>query len=1310
MAAFLSPKLSLDSAATTGIRTLPDLVDFHAKHNPQHIFCIQTRQDHDSISVSFKKLQRAIVRCQARLRRDHSDLHPPAIDAEGHVAKCAPVAILMESHVGLAIYVLVCMGMGVPVVLLSARLNPSAVRHLLKETGSRHAVVSPQLLALASEAISPAEETNRDTLNGDGATTIRIATEWESLLDEENAADESKSGFSFVAICLSLGAGKTVCIPPPSRVPDGASVVNLLQRSGATALISVPSILEEIEGLPDNKGAGALARLELVGFGGGMPKEAVGQRLDAFGVRLIGHQLQVKLDRVDNSDQQIFAYRLSMVPFGWTQRFELQDLIITTTEYTAESDLSLLDFSVTGRTDDLICLATGEKVRPTILESLLRQCDGVKDAITFGEGQFELGIIVEATDALNPDHFEQFKTTIWPQIEDASRQMDAHAKITSPAAVLVVPSGDLPRSDKGTILRKAVATKYAEEIADVYRNFEVAVAPALNLSSPLSSIKAFVAESMAWQANDQDDFFARGMDSLQATKLRRLLKGSVQATHSMFGSDASHVLPVASISNDFVYRHPSISSIVGALFPENDAIEEVLTEAQLFEQLVSNYTGRYDHTQEEKAVVVLTGSKGSLGSFFLAQLLSNSSVSRVICLNRPGKGADALKVQKSALTSRNISVNDVAWAKVEVYEVSTEVPWLGLSKEVYENLATESTHIVHIAWPMNFQMGVQSYESSFKTLRNLLELARRARFYSYKQKPRLLFISSISTVGNHPLPPGQNLISEVIPDGPASALDLGYAKTKLVCEKMIQRAASDYPEIEVGVVRVGQISGAANGYWNANEHFVATLSWLPVDSAAQALSEILFHGEPLRLVYNLENPTRQSWEHAVALLSRELQIPASSIVPLDQWLDHVASAPGPENPAANVIDFLKRDFSKMSCGSVVLDTSGHSRESEVVRVITGFKQPVQDPPSYRGVPQEKTGRIETVVFTHTDKKLPLRADIHYPSSQQAMRHDTWVTGLVIHGGGHVMLSRQDIRPLQMQLLLDNGVLPVSVDYRLCPETTILEGPLVDIANAYAWARKSLPYLKLTKTRVNEKLDHSKAVVVGWSTGGTLAMSLAWTSIPRGISPPTGILAFYCPTDYEDEFWQKPNVPEHSNSFGNELYNVIDGVHSTPTTAYKVPSKVKAAAGWIAPQDPRSRIVLHMNWHGQTLPVLFRGLPAGQTVPRQAAADFNRLEQPPREDIIQASPYAQILQGNYKSPTHIVFGTKDDLIPWEQAQRTFDAMQQAGIESGLTIAPGQPHLFDLYRDPDGSRWGYIMEGYKYLLQTLGRKINSDRELR
>ncbi|CAG7993876.1 unnamed protein product [Penicillium salamii] len=384
-------------------------------------------------------------------------------------------------------------------------------------------------------------------------------------------------------------------------------------------------------------------------------------------------------------------------------------------------------------------------------------------------------------------------------------------------------------------------------------------------------------------------------------------------------------------------------------------------------------------------------------------------------------------------------------------------------------------------------------------------------------------------------------------------------------------------------------------------------------------------------------------------------------------------------------------------------TGGHTRESEVVRVITGFKEAVQDLSSYHSMPQEKTGNIETVLFAHTDKGLPLRADIHYPSSQQAAKHNTWVTGLMIHGGGHVMLSRRDVRPRQIQLLLDNGILPVSVDYRLCPETTILEGPLVDVFNAYAWARQWLPSLKLTRTRVNEYLDRSKAVVVGWSTGGTLAMSLAWTSIPRGIAAPTAILAFYCPTDYEDVFWTKPNIPRHSETRGRESYSVIDAVSPAPITAYNVPPTMRAAARWMAPSDPRSRIALHMNWHGQTLPVLFRGLPAGINVPQKSAAAFNCMEQPPRDQIIQASPYAQILRGAYKSPTHIVFGTKDDLIPWEQAQRTFSAMQHMGIESGLTVAPGEPHLFDLFSDSGGTRWRYVMEGYNFLFQKLGKDI-------
>ena len=309
---------------------------------------------------------------------------------------------------------------------------------------------------------------------------------------------------------------------------------------------------------------------------------------------------------------------------------------------------------------------------------------------------------------------------------------------------------------------------------------------------------------------------------------------------------------------------------------------------------------------------------------------------------------------------------------------------------------------------------------------------------------------------------------------------------------------------------------------------------------------------------------------------------------------------------------------------------------------------------------------------------------------------------MIHGGGHVMLSRKDVRPRQTQLLLDNGILPVSIDYRLCPETTLLEGPYTDASRAYAWARQVLPYLQLASSSV--QIDASRVVVIGWSTGGTVAMSLGWTSVPQGLPAPEAILVFYCPTDYEDEFWVKPNVPDHSETHKEDDYDLLEGVYPTPVTSYNVPPRKMAMGGWMAPSDPRSRIVLHMNWRGQTLPVLLRGLPSAVTVSQTKAKDLKNMAQPPKEDVIRASPYAQIVRGNYQSPTYIVFGTKDDLIPWQQAQRTADALRAAGIDSGLTLVKNQPHLFDLYGDSKGEKWQAVLQGYEFLFRKIGRAEN------
>ena len=119
---------------------------------------------------------------------------------------------------------------------------------------------------------------------------------------------------------------------------------------------------------------------------------------------------------------------------------------------------------------------------------------------------------------------------------------------------------------------------------------------------------------------------------------------------------------------------------------------------------------------------------------------------------------------------------------------------------------------------------------------------------------------------------------------------------------------------------------------------------------------------------------------------------------------------------------------------------------------------------------------------------------------------------MIHGGGHMIFSRKDVRPHQTKYLLDRGLLPVSLDYRLCPKINLLDGAITDVCDALYWAQTELPAIVKMS---GMKADKNKIFVMGWSTGAMLAMSSAWTAPAKGVVPPRAILAFYGPTDYED---------------------------------------------------------------------------------------------------------------------------------------------------------------------------------------------------
>lgn len=299
---------------------------------------------------------------------------------------------------------------------------------------------------------------------------------------------------------------------------------------------------------------------------------------------------------------------------------------------------------------------------------------------------------------------------------------------------------------------------------------------------------------------------------------------------------------------------------------------------------------------------------------------------------------------------------------------------------------------------------------------------------------------------------------------------------------------------------------------------------------------------------------------------------------------------------------------------------------------------------------------------------------------------------MIHGGSHIIFSRKDIRPAQTRLLIEKGFLPVSLDYRLCPEVSLFEGPMVDVCDALYWARNTLPCINFQQPRL--QIDGERVVVVGWSSGGQLAMSLAWTAPQRGLRPPEAILAFYCPTDYEDEWWRYPIQPIGAEDRNLE-YDVLEAVQDEPITNYGIVGAWEPLHDPRLQTDPRCRIVLHINWKAQTLPVIIGGLVSKKKAEHSGIKDWKALPQPTLDQIIPVSPLAQIRKGNYQTPTFLIHGTADDLIPWQQTQGTYEALVDRGIPAGLVLVEGGPHICDLSSNPESEEWKAVVQGYEFI---------------
>ncbi|KAL4758365.1 uncharacterized protein BDW70DRAFT_162617 [Aspergillus foveolatus] len=356
------------------------------------------------------------------------------------------------------------------------------------------------------------------------------------------------------------------------------------------------------------------------------------------------------------------------------------------------------------------------------------------------------------------------------------------------------------------------------------------------------------------------------------------------------------------------------------------------------------------------ACVLVTGATGSLGSHLVARLVQLPNVQSVICLNRVSRMEPRVR-QKEALTARGLSLGSAEEAKLVAMETDTTNDRMGLSIEQCTYLQENVTHIVHNAWPMNGAAPLSKFEGQFRTLRNLIDLAKCIAI-AQRHPVRFQFVSSIGTVNGGGALEECTRIEQVMSNG--------YNEAKFVCERMIHETLQRYPAIfQATIVRPGQISGSKEtGYWNTAEHFPAMvkssqslgvfpllagrLGWTPVDVAARIIAELLLDEEVPEGIYHVDHPTGQNWTTVVDVLAGELE---ATEISFKDWIQRVRNRGGSrENPAGFMADWLETNFERMSCQGP-LDTRvarKHSRtlremerggeEEHVRRVVRSWKE------------------------------------------------------------------------------------------------------------------------------------------------------------------------------------------------------------------------------------------------------------------------------------------------------------------------------------------------------------------------------------
>ena len=617
-----------------------------------------------------------------------------------------------------------------------------------------------------------------------------------------------------------------------------------------------------------------------------------------------------------------------------------------------------------GRFDDRITLVNGEKILPLPIEGRIRQEALVREAVVFGISRSIPGLLVFRNDRGADLTDEDFVERIWPAVEDANGKTESFSQISRETIIPMPATTEYPRTDKGTIIRAQVYQVFDKEISKMYEDQENTTEGTLKFD--INGIEACLLRMfrnhLGMQiASAQADFFAAGFDSLQATRLLHVIKKELYLNGKGDEVSTSTLYGTQTVQGMAKFLH-AIQTGTPQADQEATAISEMAAMIEKYSSF-SPHISSLIHFNAHEAVV-LTGATGSLGAWVLSKLVSFPSPPRIYCLVRAESHQHALDRILRSLQKSQIDLSPDRMKDIVALPSDLSSPSLGLASDMLEQLKGSTTHIVHIAWPVNFMLPLSAFEKQIAGTHNLIELSLSVR----RTKPaKFIFCSSISAVTESP-----SLVQEdYIPDL-SSAQSMGYARSKLVAERIMQHA-TERAGARATIARIGQIVGdTVNGVWNDSEAIPLMIrsalvtdalpalegescAWLPVDTVAAAVLDIAGldgagHSRDAQVVdqedegggvYNLVNHRAFPWAEELLPALREAGFEFET-VETREWLGRLTQSEpdADKNPAVKLLDFWTEKYGGSSAAAeaetkhpTCFDTERARKQSRALREV-----------------------------------------------------------------------------------------------------------------------------------------------------------------------------------------------------------------------------------------------------------------------------------------------------------------------------------------------------------------------------------------